>query len=113
MYSKEDFAWYLSLFRNLSLRRDNQHLNFVTGADSTHAKSLLNLLNSILKHEPNAGVTIWDLGLSREQRNSISKLSESFQVRKFDFKSIPIYIFERKNNIKINKFNADKIYPDF
>jgi hypothetical protein len=22
-------------------------------------------------------------------------------------------IFERKNNIKINKFNADKIYPDF
>jgi len=92
MYSKEDFAWSLSLLRNLSLRRDNQSLNFVTGADSTHAKSLINLLNSILKYEPSAGVTIWDLGLSNEQRNSISKLSESFQIKKFDFDSYPKFM---------------------
>jgi len=92
MYSIKDFAWTLSLVRHISLRRSNQYLNFVTGADSTHAKSLLNLLNSILKYEPNAGVTIWDLGLSHEQINSISQLSGSFQIKKFDFQSHPKFM---------------------
>jgi len=92
MFSKEGYAWATSVLRNVSLRRENEYLNIVTGADTTHAESLLNLLKSILKFEPNAGVTIWDLGLSHEQLSSISKLSPSFQVREFDFKSHPKFM---------------------
>jgi hypothetical protein len=97
MYSKEDYAWFASLLKNMSLRRENQFLNIVTGADSSHAKSLLNLLKSVLQHEPNAHVIIWDLGLNQEELNSISKLSKSFEIRKFDFKSHPNFM-----NIKVD-----------
>jgi hypothetical protein len=90
--SLQAFAWTASLLRNLSLQRDNQNLNIVTGADATHAESLLNLLKSILRFEPDAGVTIWDLGLSHEQVSAISQLSESFHIRKFDFKSHPKFM---------------------
>ena len=90
--SLQDYAWAASLLRNMSLRSKNQYLNIVTGADATHAKSLVNLLNSIKKFEPSAGVTIWDLGLSNEQVISISQLSQSFQIRKFDFDSHPKFM---------------------
>jgi hypothetical protein len=92
MYSKEDFAWTASLLKNISWRSDNRYLSIVTGADSSHAKSLLNLLKSILQYEPNAHVTIWDLGLNQEELNSISKLSKSFEIRKFDFDSHPKFM---------------------
>jgi hypothetical protein len=96
MYSKEGYAWAASLLRNISLRRDIHALNFVTGADTTHAKSLLNLLKSILKFEPNAGVTVWDLGLTHDELNAIRKLSKNFQIRQFDFNSYPKFM-----NIKV------------
>ena len=92
MYSKEGFAWAASLLRNISFRKGNQALNIVTGADTTHAMSLTNLLKSILRYEPNAKVTIWDLGLSVEQVDFISKLSKSFDIRKFDFESHPKFM---------------------
>ena len=92
MYSKVDYAWGASLLKNISFRKDNQNLNIVTGADTTHAKSLINLLKSILKFEPNAQVTIWDLGLNQGQINSIFELSNCFQIRKFDFESYPKFM---------------------
>lgn len=92
MYSKDGYVWAASLLRNISLRKDNQLLTIVTGADTTHAKSLLNLLKSILKFEPYAEVTIWDLGLNDEQLSSISDLSKSFKIRKFDFESHPKFM---------------------
>ena len=97
MISKEDCAWAASLLMNISLRRVNQSLNIVTGADTSHAKSLLNLLKSVLNHEPNAQVTIWDLGLKEDELTSISKLSNSFEIRKFDFESHPKFM-----NIKVD-----------
>ena len=58
MTSKFDYAWAALLNWMISMRRENQHLNIVTGADTSHSKSPLNLLRSILKFEPNAQVTI-------------------------------------------------------
>jgi hypothetical protein len=50
------------------LRRKKPGLVLVTGADRTHAKSLLQLLRSVRRYEPGLQVIAYDLGLKSWQR---------------------------------------------
>jgi hypothetical protein len=64
-------------------------LTIVTGADSSHAKSLGQLILSIRRHEPNARVVVYDLGLTPGQRAEIERLAPRAIVRTFEFSRYP------------------------
>ena len=56
------FLLYLKKFFNYLFNKPEFIL--VTGADSSHYKSLLNFLTSVSHFEPNCKVVVYDLGFS-------------------------------------------------
>ena len=71
-------------------------LTLVTGADSTHARTLLNFLASAKKYAPLARVVVYDLGMANFQLRRL-KQKFDYEVRKFDYTTHPTYF-----NIKVN-----------
>lgn len=69
----------------------------MTGADSTHAKSLLNLLDGVADKEPENRVIVYDLGLSTNERFGIVERHQKLEIRTFDFSLYPDYF-----NIRIH-----------
>lgn len=76
--------------------RSENSLTIVTGCDSTHARSLLNLLASAKTHEPETRVIIYDLGMTNFQLRRLARKFK-YEVRKFDYLKYPAYF-----NIKID-----------
>jgi hypothetical protein len=72
----------------------------ITGADSSHYKSLVQLLSSIILYEKNTKVIVFDLGLTDLEKNELNekiKTIETIEIRKFDYSKYPKFF-----NIKIN-----------
>ena len=65
-------------------------VTLVTGSDYSHAHSLMNLLASVKKFEPDIEVIVYDLGLTQSQLRILMK-KFNFEVRKFDFSKYPPY----------------------
>ena len=72
-------------------------LIIVTAADSSHFKSLKNLLSSILLYEKNIKVIIVDLGLTKSEVKELKIKFKTMEIRKFDYSKYPSYF-----DIKIN-----------
>ena len=89
--------WLVSAWLNSKFKTSEEQLHIITGADNTHANSLINLLESIKKFEPFARVTVWNLGLSSGHLDHINSMFPDFKVNYFDFKKYPDYV-----NIKVN-----------
>ena len=70
-------------------------LTIVTGADYTHFKSLLNLIESIKKYEKDSELVVYDLGLNKEQRNRLQDPGVGIRLEKFDFNNYPNFYSER------------------
>ncbi len=69
---------------------------FITGADSTHYKSALNCIKSIIsKHQK---IVFWDLGCTDKELAAIG--ATGITIRKFPYKDFPDFL-----NIKINAGN--------
>ena len=66
-------------------------LRIVTGADSSHALSLMQLLSSIARWEPGVQVTIYDLGLTGVERANAQAVLPSARIETFDFDAWPAY----------------------
>lgn len=60
-------------------------LYIVTGADWTHARSLLQLLNSVNAAEPAIAVVVYDLGLTKEQLQSVRSTMTRARLERFRF----------------------------
>jgi hypothetical protein len=75
----------------------NQDSVFVTGADSSHYKSLCQLLCSLLKYESKSKILVYDLGLTNTEINYININFSAIELRSFDYSKYPKYL-----NIKIN-----------
>lgn len=75
----------------------NNNLVIVTGADSTHYKSLCQFLSSLFLHEPKIRAVVFDLGLRDSERQHLEKSFSSADLRRFDYTQYPNYF-----NIKIN-----------
>lgn len=88
------FAARISLF-NPNLLDD---FMIVTGADSTHAKSLNQFLSSLLQYEPDIKVVAFDLGLTKHQRQHLENNFPTIEFRTFNYAQYPDYF-----NIKVNK----------
>ena len=69
----------------------------VSGADSTHYKSLRQFLFSLYKHEPNVKGVVFDLGLLESEKNRLQDSFPLAEIRVFDYSKYPDYF-----NIKIN-----------
>ncbi|MFC1681153.1 DUF1647 domain-containing protein [Pseudomonadota bacterium] len=76
----------------------NRNLSIVTGASSSHLKPLLRLLFSLGVHEPLTTIFVYDLGLQKEELQTIRKLFPSVHIRRFDYDLYPVYF-----NIKVNR----------
>lgn len=81
----------------LVFHKSAQDLLFVSGADSTHFKSLCQLVLSILKHEPKSNVIIFDLGFDKDQITYFNTTFPATNLRKFDYKNYPSYFNIKKN----------------
>lgn len=87
----------LALQFRLLFYKSKQDLVIVTGSDSSHFKSLLQLLESLNIYEPKTKVIVYDLGLNNLEIKNIKQNFSRFELRKFDYKKYPSYF-----NIKVN-----------
>jgi len=83
------------------LRRDPWYwlrkIHFVTGADSSHFQSSLNLLESIRTSERFATVTFWDFGLLENEIRTLRTSFPRVNLKRFDFSKYPEFMNIRKN----------------
>jgi len=77
--------------------KPKQKLVIVTGSDSSHFKSLYQLLESLNVYEKNTKTIIFDLGITTKERDIIKKYFPNTELRKFDYAQYPPYF-----NIKLN-----------
>lgn len=84
-------CWVRSRFKT------NPPLTLVTGANSRHFKSLLQLLSSIGEHEPDSPVVVHDLGLHRLERAELVARFPQHRLLKFKFKRYPKHVNIRSN----------------
>jgi|TARA_B110000902_G_C14094636_1_gene508266 hypothetical protein len=77
--------------------KSKQELVIVTGSDSSHVKSLYQLLESLAIHEKNTKTIIFDLGITSEESQKIKNDFPCFELRKFEYSKYPAYF-----NIKVN-----------
>lgn len=75
----------------------SQEFVIVTGSDSSHFKSLYQLLESLNKYEFKTKIIVYDLGLEKSEKEKISTNFLNIELRKFDYSKYPSYF-----NIKIN-----------
>jgi hypothetical protein len=69
----------------------------VTGADTTHYRSLYQLLSSLRIHEPDTRIIVFDLGLVDAERQDLNRSFPAAEVRIFDYSRYPDYF-----NIRVN-----------
>jgi hypothetical protein len=93
------FRWVEYFWKTLLLRLipDGGKFMIVTGADTTHAKSLGNLLRSIQTWAPDIPVVVYDLGLTKEEVQGIRNMFPAADIRSFNFSQYPDYFDIRKN----------------
>lgn len=75
----------------------SRQLTIVTASDSSHFKSLLNLLTSIQRHEPLCHVSFWDLGLKDQEKVFLSQKFPEIELNTFDFSKYPSHFNLSKN----------------
>ena len=86
---------FKKLFGFSSTRKHQLYL--VTGADSSHAKSLLQFIRSVSKYEPNIRLVVYDLGLTSDQRNAVYKENLNGSLEYFPYDRFPEYFDIKKN----------------
>lgn len=72
-------------------RNGKRPLYLITGADSTHAKSLLQFLASARKHERRTRIVVYDLGLTKAQRKDVLNECHNGSVERFPYEHFPAF----------------------
>ena len=66
-------------------------MTFVTASDTTHAKSLVNLITSLRLMTPSAQVVVFDLGMTRAELLRLKNTFPTVTVEKFPYQAFPDY----------------------
>jgi len=82
---------------------NSKEFKIVTGCDSSHFNSLVNLLKSIKKHEPNTETVVYNLGLSLAEIKYL-KNNFDFEIINFEFKNYPKFIGELDISKKLGSY---------
>jgi hypothetical protein len=72
-------------------------LIILSGADSSHFKSLIQLTESILRYESTAILVIYDLGLTNKESSDIKERFPFVDFKKFDYSRYPSYFNIKEN----------------
>jgi hypothetical protein len=72
--------------------RSSAPLSLVTGADSSHFRSLLQFLASVVQHEPEIVVRAYDLGLHPDERRELERQFSRYILPKFDYTAHPPHV---------------------
>ena len=97
-YIQDKFLTYYFQLTILFKKIDetNYSLTIVTAADSSHFKSALQLINSILNYEPQSKIIFYDLGLKENEKKVL--LDSKIKYKTFNFDSHPnFYRLEQKD----------------
>ena len=88
------FLLYLKKFFNYLFNKPEFIL--VTGADSSHYKSLLNFLTSVSHFEPNCKVVVYDLGFSDSEIKNLNRSYHLLYTKDLSMKTfLSTLIFEK------------------
>jgi hypothetical protein len=75
----------------------HRRLTLVTGADGSHFCSLLQLLTSVVEHEPDMPVIIYDLDLYAYERAVLEERFPGYRVRRFRYEKYPPHVELRRD----------------
>jgi hypothetical protein len=64
-------------------------MTFVTASDTSHAKSLVNLIRSIGRMAPSAQVVVFDLGMTTREVQNLKSNFPSVAVEEFPYRNFP------------------------
>lgn len=64
-------------------------LTIVTGADASHGASLGQFVASVVRHEPEARLIVYDLGLDQTHRSAIAATAPRATLKRFAFERYP------------------------
>jgi len=81
--------------------KPKRELLIISGADSSHFKSLLQFIDSVLKYEGTSPLIVYDLGLKEEESTFLKNNFPKVIVRKFEYDRYPSYF-----NVKIDAGKA-------
>ncbi len=82
---------------------NNEDFLILSGSDSTHFNSLVNLLNSLKKYEKNTEVVIINLGLSIDEVDYL-KHNFKYKIKDFDFENNPDFVSDRDDFNKLGSY---------
>lgn len=83
--------WWLDAVRNSHLGGAPRRAIIVTGCDSSHFRSQINMLRSASLHEHGTEVSFWDLGLAVLERDQLAGEFPHVQVTRFPYEEFPAY----------------------
>mgnify|MGYP001200770829 CR=1 FL=1 len=99
-----DYFYYLRIsVSNFSLSDLDKNIIIVTASDKYFFDSLLQLIETIIKFEPNARLIVYDIGLTTEQYDFLYK-NKNLELKKFEFKDYPRFISERDEFGKLGAY---------
>ena len=78
-----------------------KNLRFITGADSSHFKSLMQLCNSISTILPESNIVVYDLGLNSNEIHKLNANKTISKIIKFNYSEYPSFV-----NIKSKNFGS-------
>lgn len=90
------FALFSNLLNDKLIYKKN--IRIVTGADSSHFKSLMQLCESISIYQSKSSITIYDLGLSSEEVKKIYTYKKNIEIVKFNFSEYPNFVDIKSRN---------------
>ena len=105
--TRELFDTFIDIFKiaycclkNIFLHQKlfNTNLTIVTGSDFTHFDSVVNLLDSIIEHEPYTKIVLYDIGFYDSQVRFLNENYSSVEVIKFDFSKYPKFFSIRTDS---------------
>ena len=94
IYINDLIIYFLLVARNTNDldKLKNTKLRIVSGCDSSHFRSMLQLCNSVLNCDDNLKITIYDLGLTISEIQQLKKLNNVESIKEFNFNNYPKFM---------------------
>lgn len=100
-YYFQDFIFYLySLLLTVNKRPS---VKIITASDYKFYDSLIQLIDSIIIHEPNTNIVVYDIGLMTSHIEELKKTNR-VELKTFDFEKYPKFLSERDKFGKLGAY---------
>jgi len=100
-YYFQDFIFYLySLLLTVNKRAN---VKIITASDYKFYESLIQLIDSIIIHEPNTNIVVYDIGLMTSHIEELKKTNR-VELKTFDFEKYPKFLSERDKFGKLGAY---------